>query len=227
MPNPPKLNPELPVPNIRGADRLAAASLLEDEATPIGMTEIAAAASAPESPAPASDDDKEDKAPPPSTPAERWRQAIAAADMDEDKANRILDAFVAPGFYHEELSLMGGRIRVTLRTREAENRNRVMRALDRLANPSLPSIQETTMQYNLAGSLWKFWKRGMKEPVVLPFPTRASSEKDAAEMFDKRMDFLLNPENIGAPVLDVLFEALARFDRRVWAALSEGAAQGF
>lgn len=160
------------------------------------------------------------------TAAEQWRANLQHAEITEAEANTILDAFVSPGFYHKDFVIMNGRVRFSLRTREAENMQRVMRAVDRLANPSNLVVGQTTLIYNLVGSLWKYSVRGKNE-VILPFPTAKTDAAEAARMFDNRFDFVTTPENIPAPILDVLLNRLYQFDRQVAAALSEGAVEGF
>lgn len=203
-------------------DALAEKALLDDDVPP---TEANGAAVEPGSlnPTPPVTDPALEA----STPAERWRKTLTEAKMDEVKACKILDAFVSPGFYHEEFDLLGGRVRITLRTRESENRARVIRATDRLVNPTPQAVWEVINQYNLAGSLWKFWKKGMKEPQILPFPTSKSTDTEAAEMFDRRMDFMFKAGEVSDPMLTVMYDRLFWFDKQVGAALSDGAASGF
>lgn len=199
-------------------DRLAEDALLGDDDSLVTTTPETSTAKdtkeSPETPAPKK------------TAAERWRDAIKEAGLDVDAANRILDAFVSPGFYHKDYGLMNGRVRVTLRTREHEHVNRVTRAIDRLAQPNAYTVAETMAIYNLAGSLWKYQVRGQPE-VVLPFPKKGTDAIEAAKMFDQRMNFLLDSENVPGPVGSLLNKILVEFDRQIAAALSEGAAEGF
>jgi hypothetical protein len=206
-------------PNPSRADDIAQRLLMDDEepaAPPVENEQPAAGAAEPDAaPAPA-----------PSTPAELWRKRLEAAKLSEEEAVKILDAFVAPGFYQKEYKLLGGRVAVVFRTREVENAQRAAYALDALRNPNALTLNNTYALYNLAGSLVSYGVRG-QAPRVFAFPKRGDDAAKADDLFNARLAFLRDPENVSGPVFEAMINRLYDFDKIVAAALSEGAAEGF
>lgn len=155
-------------------------------------------------------------------PLERWRINIARAKLTEQGANEIIDALLDPGYHTETIVRMGGRLTVTLRTRDGAHRDRLRLALDQLQNPTRDTQQETKLRVNLTDSLLKL-QMG-KRALTFEYPKRGDALPRVEELYQQRRGQL---DEIDENVLDVLYLLLSEFDYRVMASTSEGAVEGF
>lgn len=188
-----------------------------------GADEVAALRNAGVEVTPSMDQSKAEKSEPESelklTPAERWEKNIADAGLTQPQAFAILDDVIMKGYWEKEYNLFRGRLNVTFRTRDAQHRRRVQRALQDQNSSITPlTFTEIVSRYNLSGSLSVYKK------VRLPFAAENGTPDQIEEAFLQRYDFV---GKISGPVFDQLIEALIDFDKVVAAAFSEGAASGF
>lgn len=151
-------------------------------------------------------------------PMDRWRAAIAAADLTEEDADRILDSVLSTGYYEKSYKIFRGKLAVTLRSRDSAALQRVSDALDSVRTNDVRVHTQTMNRYNLAASIVRYQDRQFKHPAASSDPM----EKDRA--FSDRLTFI---DSIPAPILLQLYTLLGKFDSAVFAALSEGAELGF
>jgi hypothetical protein len=152
---------------------------------------------------------------PPKPPT--WEERLAAVELTPDQAFVILDAVLEKGFYERTFPLYGGRISVTLRTRDGSHRQRVANALDELRTNDPRVHGQVMSRMFLAGSLVRFNKDTLD--MAEDGDSRA---KETA--FQSRLAYV---DKLSDPVLDTLFDLIARFDGWTFASLSNGAPTGF
>lgn len=152
---------------------------------------------------------------PPKPPT--WEERLAAVELTPDQAFVILDAVLEKGFYERTFPLYGGRISVTLRTRDGSHRQRIANALDELRTNDPRVHGQVMSRMFLAGSLVRFNKDTLD--MAEEGDSRA---KEAA--FQSRLAYV---DKLSDPVLDTLFELISRFDGWTFASLSNGAPTGF
>lgn len=152
-------------------------------------------------------------------PAERWEKNVMAAGMDVQEAERILDAVLEKGWWEKEYSLYRGRLKLTLRSRDFASNQRVAQAVDGVRTNDESVLYQTRMRTQLACSLLKY----KDHTLVYPGPNEVRARHEDAYL--ERAKFV--DTEIQGPVADAVFQALADFDRRTYAALSEGADDGF
>ena len=153
------------------------------------------------------------------TPAERWLRNIQNAGLAEDAANEILDKVLEQGFWDKEYLLYGGRLKVTLRSRDAAANQRVANALDEVRTNDLTVTNQARLRVQLACSLVRYRDHAL--PVASP--DLPMGDHDRA--FSSRLAFC--DRSIAGPVIEALYRALIDFDGKTYAALSEGASSGF
>ena len=152
------------------------------------------------------------------SPMERWRDAIEAADLTEEEADKILDAVLATGHYDKTHKLFRGRMTVVLRSRDAASLQRVSDALDSIRTNDVRVHTQMMNRYNLAASLVRYQDKVFKHPPANGDIT------DREKSFADRLAFI---DTIPASVLVQLYSLLSKFDNAVFAAMSEGAELGF
>ena len=177
-------------------------------------TDDLAQSSLEEGEAPSQAKDESEKKP----PMERWREALAAADLTEAEADKILDSVLATGTYEKSYKIFRGRLTVTLRSRDSASLQRVSDALDAVKTNDSRVHLQTMNRYNLAASIVRYQDKVFKHPP----PVAESADREKA--FYERLVFI---DTIPAPVLVQLYAVLGKFDSIVYAALSEGAEMGF
>lgn len=152
-------------------------------------------------------------------PIEKWRDGLRKAGITEAYAETVLDSMLSKGYWEREYKLYHGRVLLKLRTRDAQNINRIMAAIDRMRVPSAPLIEEHITLLNLAGSIVKL------RDVNLPHPdVNTSSVDEIEDAFEKRREFT---RRISGPLMPAIRAALVHFDKIVAAALADGADEGF
>ena len=152
------------------------------------------------------------------SPMERWRDAIEAAGLSEEDADKILDAVLATGHYDKAYKLFRGKMTVTLRSRDSASLQRVSDALDSIRTNDVRVHTQMMNRYNLAASLVRYQDKQFKHPAA------NADVADREKAFQERLSFI---DAIPAPVLVQLYTLLSRFDNSVFAAMSEGAELGF
>lgn len=182
------------------ADEIAKAALMDDEAS-----EATEGEKAPEDPSKKS-------------PMERWRDAVSAAELTEEEADKILDSVLSTGYFEKSYKIFRGKLAVTLRSRDSAALQRVSDALDSVRTNDVRVHTQTMNRYNLAASIVRYQDRQFKHPS----PSSELLEKERS--FAERLAFV---DSIPAPVLLQLYTLLGKFDGAVFAALSEGAELGF
>jgi len=153
------------------------------------------------------------------TPAERWQRNIKNAGMSEDQANEILDKVLDQGFWEKEYVLYNGRLKLTLRSRDAAANQRVANALDEVRTFDQRVLDQARLRVQLACSLVRY--RDKVLPLAAPDEEPAKHET----AFRARLAFC--DQFIAGPVVESVFRALIDFDAKTYAALSEGASSGF
>lgn len=152
-------------------------------------------------------------------PIETWREGLKAAGINEAQAGTILDSMLEKGYWERDYRLFNGRVVLRLRTRDAQNINRIMALIDRMRLPTQALIDEHIAILNLAGSIVSL------RDAQLPHPDVNKSSTDVIEdAFDKRREFV---SRIAGPLMPAIRSALVHFDSVVAAALANGAAEGF
>lgn len=152
-------------------------------------------------------------------PIEKWREGLRKADITEAQAETILDSMLSKGYWEREYKLFHGKVTLKLRTRDAQNLNRIMSTIDRMRVPAPSLIEEHISMLNLAGSIVQL------RSVTLPHPDIAKASVDEIEeAFEKRQEFT---RRISGPLMPAIRVALVHFDKVVAAALADGADEGF
>lgn len=145
------------------------------------------------------------------TPVERYRARLKAAGVTLDEAEGIFDAVFTKGYYEEYVKLGRGQSRRgVFRTRQHEDTLRVQKALE-LEQPSLNVTQNALInRYNLAASLYEWDGRALKHDT------------------DQDFDALLNlVRRLPDPIVSLLTQELAKFDRKTLVVFSDGAVENF
>jgi hypothetical protein len=192
------------------ADDLAKTML--QEAVASSETETAPAVSV-------DDKNKEDSR----TPLERWSDAIKQAGLTREEAIEVIDAQIDPGFWVKTYTLYGGRVKLVFRTRSVAHRTMLMRELDLLQNASQLVTGQLIGRFNLVNSLQTYEDKKRKKTFT--FPVGTTEPETAERMFQERNTFVLR--EIPDGILDAIYSQLSDFDKKVAAALSEGAVESF
>lgn len=156
------------------------------------------------------------------SPRERWLARIAEVKLSEEDAATICSEQLDPGYSQREYTRMGGKLIVTLRTRDAAHRTRLRFALDRLATPTQVVYNETVLYQCLVSSI-----------VSIKMPTRTitfrhANPGDDIETVEKMYrDRAAAVDNLGESLLGICFKLVSEFDTMIEAAMSEGATEGF
>lgn len=149
--------------------------------------------------------------------AKTYSEILADNEIDETKAQTIVDSILTEGFY-EEAVLVTKRTTVTLRTRSYGSYQRYLRALE-LINPHYVEEQQGIMiRYFLAASLVAF--KGHTFAHAPEGATPAEEEK----FFDIRLDWITRKNE---RVINLLAAKLNKFDRMVQVVMSEGVVENF
>lgn len=152
-------------------------------------------------------------------PAERWEKNVKAAGMTVDEAEKILDAVLEKGHWEKEYSLYRGRLKLTLRSRDFAANQRVAQAVDNVRTNDEAVLYQTRMRTQLACSLLRY------KDITLAYPDSNAGRAAHEDAYIERAKFV--DTNIQSAVADAVFQALSDFDRRTYAALSEGADDSF
>lgn len=153
------------------------------------------------------------------TPAERWQRNVKNAGLTEADANEILDKVLEQGFWEKEYVLYNGRLKLTLRSRDAAANQRVANALDDVRTFDQRVLDQARLRVQLACSLVRF----REKILTTAAPDEDPSKHDAA--FRARLTFC--DRFIAGPIVETVYRALIDFDAKTYAALSEGASSGF
>lgn len=153
------------------------------------------------------------------TPAERWEKNISDAKLTPEEAEQILTTVLEKGYWEKTYTLYRGKLKVVLRSRDFSANQRVAAARDDLRTNDRLVMQQTTLRVQLACSLVSF--NGKEQPFARADATRA----DHADAYNARLQFC--DQVIQGPVTDAVYRCLQDFDQKTYAALSEGADDGF
>jgi len=153
------------------------------------------------------------------TPAERWQRNVKNAGLTEAEANEILDKVLEQGFWEKEYVLYNGRLKLTLRSRDAAANQRVANALDDVRTFDQRVLDQARLRVQLACSLVRF----RDKPLQTAAPDEEADKHEAA--FRSRLTFC--DRFIAGPIVEAVYRALIDFDTKTYAALSEGASSGF
>lgn len=146
-----------------------------------------------------------------------YEQVLEAVELTREKALQILDAVLLEDFYEETLPVTE-KATVTFRTRTRQDTVRFYQNLE-VYQPRYESQREESRQrYNLAASLVAF--RG----TTFEHPASSAGLQAIEAAFQLRMDYVCA---LSEPVVDRLVLELHKFDKRVFAALNEGAVEFF
>lgn len=153
------------------------------------------------------------------TPAERWQRNVKNAGLSEAEANEILDKVLEQGFWEKEYVLYNGRLKLTLRSRDAAANQRVANALDEVRTFDQRVLDQARLRVQLACSLVRFRDKTLQTAA----PDEEPAKHEAA--FRARLNFC--DQFIAGPIVEAVYRALIDFDAKTYAALSEGASSGF
>lgn len=146
-----------------------------------------------------------------------YEEVLKAVGLSREQAYAILDEMLLGDFYQEIIEL-SPKVSVTLRTRIYQDTVRYHQNLE-VYQPRYESQRdEARSRYNLAASLVAF--RG----ETFEHPPAGSPGTAIEEAFQKRMDYVCALPEL---VVDRLCTELHKFDKRVFAALNEGAVEFF
>jgi hypothetical protein len=150
--------------------------------------------------------------------AEEYKQNLKELDIPIEKARVVLDNVIFNKAHVEDI-VVGGKLRIGLRTRVYQDLRRIMHVLEAEA-PSYPvHTQDLVARYNVAASLAYYGE------TKFDFPDFASEkEEEVMKAFDARMNFLLS---LPSPIVNRLINETVKFDRMVEAIFAEGAPEDF
>lgn len=150
-------------------------------------------------------------------PLEAYEAQLKEVGLTRDDAARIVDAVLVQGFYSEDFPITT-RVRGTFRTRLARDTRRAHERLE-IDRPTFDvHYQEALSRYLLAASIMRFGAS------VFVFPGPKSTQDEIEKAYQDRLAFV---DNLSEPALRILYTKLAKFDRKVVAALQEGAIENF
>lgn len=116
----------------------------------------------------------------------------------------IFDEMIFSGSYEEEVSLRGGKLKVTFRSRTAEETTSISKDIDGTSFNLISTLQERRALLNLAYSLVKYAGKDLS----------GMSAEDRVKYVGK----------LPTPVVGALSVALSNFDQKIDAACVEGEA---
>jgi len=153
------------------------------------------------------------------TPAERWEKNISEAKLTPEEAEAILTTVLEKGYWEKTYTLYRGKLKLVLRSRDFSSNQRVAAARDDLRTNDQAVMQQTTLRVQLACSLVSY---NDKEQ---PFARSDAPRSEHADAYNRRLQFC--DQVIQGPVTDAVYKCLMDFDQKTYAALSEGADDGF
>jgi len=156
-------------------------------------------------------------------PTKAWTELIEEVGLTEARANAILNEIATKGYWEKKYVIWDGLVKVSLRTRDSYNLERVNHALDVLRNPTPNSVSQTIFRMNLAGSISRF-QSGEVAAIALAHPAPTAEFDEIENLFQKRLNYV---DKIAGPILPRLYEALSNFDKVVSAVLAKGSVEGF
>lgn len=116
----------------------------------------------------------------------------------------IFDEIVFSGYYEEEIGLRDGKLKITFRSRSADDTLAISKDIDGTSFNLITTVQERRALLNLAYSLVKY------------------HGKDLSSMnITERLSYL---GKLAAPLVGALSVALSKFDQKIEAACVEGEA---
>jgi hypothetical protein len=142
------------------------------------------------------------------SPGERYRNRLKQAGITLEEAASIYDAILDKGYYEEFIKIR--KHRAVFRTRSYEEQLRVQAALETYQPRMALSQDELVSRYNLAASLYEWQGKALKHETDTDFENVLSLIK-----------------RLPQPVVGLLYDGLAKFDRKVMLVFSEGATDSF
>ena len=143
------------------------------------------------------------------SPAERYQRRLREANLTNAEAITVYDAVLSKGYYEQYVRL-GKSGRAVFRTRLYEDALRLQTALEAQKPQLVISQDDIITRYNLAASLYEWQGK--------PVPHENELDFENALRLIRRMP---------APVYSLLVNELSKFDAKVLAVFSEGAAENF
>lgn len=142
------------------------------------------------------------------SPAERYRRRLERAGISLTQAEGIFDAVLMKGYYEEYVRIRSQR--AVFRTRKYDDQLRLQTALEVGQHRLAITQEELIARYNLAASLYEWQGK--------PIPHNTDED------FTKALKMI---ENMPIPLVTLLVGALSKFDAKIMAVFSEGAADSF
>ena len=149
-----------------------------------------------------------------------YRERLVELMIAPEEARKMLDDILFGGGYEEEF-LIGGKLKITLRTRKYRDLQRTLRYIDNEAPLSPTHINDLVARHNTAASLAIYNER------TFSFPNPEEDgvgHEDVETAFQKRFEFI---NNLDAPIIERVIAKTAEFDTKVAAVLAEGAPEDF
>lgn len=156
------------------------------------------------------------------TPQQKWLRTLEEAKVTEEEALRICSEQMDVGYTERSFERMGGKLVITLRSRDGAHRSRLRYALDSLSNPVQTVYNETVLRTNLNSSIVRL--RMGEKVIEFPHPAENSDPQVVEEKYRERA---LKVDRMSENILDICYTVLGRFDAMVSAALSGGSIEGF
>lgn len=121
--------------------------------------------------------------------------------FDEAELAKIFDEIIFSGVYSEQITIKG-KLRVTLRTRTAEESEDISSKLDTSAANLIATLNEKRALFNIYYALTSY------------------QGKDISTLKQEEREKFIN--RIPAPIVNAIVNALSKFDTKVYAACQDG-----
>ena len=150
-------------------------------------------------------------------PLNAFEEALKLVGLTREEAARIAADYVDHGFYEEDVTITE-KAKGRFRTRAYADTRRLYAHYEVTRPQYAATMEEDKWRFLLAGSLAE-WKGAKFE-----FPELTTSREAADKMFQARLNAV---DNLGDPIIRLLFEKLEKFDQKIQVALREGSVENF
>lgn len=150
-------------------------------------------------------------------PMTSYEDKLKEVGLTKNKASDIIDAVLIKGFYSEDIRITS-KVKARFRTRNSRDTRRAQEILESQRISYDTHYNEVLSRLLLASSLEQFGND------KLSHPERKSSQEDIEKQFQERVAYV---DSMPDPALRILMTQLAKFDRMVSTALSEGCVENF
>ncbi len=154
----------------------------------------------------------------PEDKAKQYRKGLEELEIPIEKAREVLDEVIFNRAYTADI-VIGGKLRVGLRTRVYNDTQRVLLSLEAEV-PTFPvHTDDLIARYNVAASLAYYSDDKFDFPDV-----RTAKTTEIEEAFHKRMRYLTSLPEV---IINRLIAATGKFDQEMAAIFADGAPEDF